>query len=99
MFRRFRKESGTLKSTGNRDLQSGEDELEENFHSGFKFKHFRIPYFQEAYELANVATNHIADPLIGWNVTLTPNGMWLWEVTKIPAFLLCGLLKMRILRE
>ncbi len=66
--------SGTLKRTGYRDMKFGGGEFEEHPDTGFRFENFKVPCFREACDLARVATKHIPNGFIGWDIALTPTG-------------------------
>lgn len=58
--------------------------------SGFEFKDFQVPYFEEAKELCRKAA--LVEPkvrYVGWDVAITPNGPVLVEGNYLPGYDMC----------
>ena len=56
--------------------------------TGFEFKNFQIPYFEESKDEVIKATKLLPKSIIGWDVAITPNGPIILEGNFIPALLL-----------
>jgi hypothetical protein len=67
-------ESGKLKEKGMTLMEYGSDDIFYHPDSGFVFKDFKIPYFDEICELIIKATTFIPDRYIGWDIAISENG-------------------------
>lgn len=56
----------------------------ENPYTGFKFKNFKFPFFEEAKNLCQAAALRCDNHLIGWDVAITKNGPCIIEANDSP---------------
>ncbi len=56
--------------------------------TGFEFRGFKIPYFQEAKDLCLSTSMIIPNRLIGWDIAITPHGPIIIEGNPAPGFLI-----------
>lgn len=67
-------ETGRLKPKAFRLLEHGGNIYTEHPDTGFVFKGFEIPYFEQVREMLVAAVRLIPDILLGWDVAVTPEG-------------------------
>lgn len=77
-------EDGTLKKKGHYFIEHGGAEILKHPRSGFVFKGFKIPFYEEAKEEVRSALKIIPDRFIGWDVAITPNGPVIIETNAGP---------------
>lgn len=78
-------ENGTLQAVGYQDMEFGGAEFYKHPTSGFVFKDFKVPYFNEVLDLTYKATDFLPDRIIGWDIAITPNGPILIEANEYPS--------------
>ncbi|HET8735385.1 MAG TPA: sugar-transfer associated ATP-grasp domain-containing protein [Pricia sp.] len=74
LFVGIHQETGTLMRTGYRHMRFGGGGVDRHPDTGFVFENFKVPFFKEACQAAMDAVRRIPDPLIGWDIALTPTG-------------------------
>ena len=76
-------ESGKLKEKGMTFMEFGGDDVFSHPDSGYVFKDFKIPYFDEVCELIMKATSVIPDRYIGWDVAISDKGPIIIEANEL----------------
>ena len=72
-------ETGIMKETGLQSLEYGGGIYYRHPDTGFEFKDFKIPYFEEAKKLVKKAGIGLPNTLVGWDVAISDNGPILVE--------------------
>ena len=72
-------ETGIMKEIGLQSLKFGGSVYYRHPDTGFQFKGFKVPYFEEAKELVKKAAIRLPNTLVGWDVAISDNGPVLVE--------------------
>ena len=80
-------DNGTLTEYGETNLILGAKLMDKHPDSGYPFKDFKIPYFQEALDLVNKAAFSIPAYIQAWDVVFTPSGPILLEGNNYPSMI------------
>lgn len=76
-------EKGTLREKGITLMEFGGHDVFSHPDSGFIFKDFKIPYFDEMCELINKATTFVPDRYIGWDIAISDKGPIIIEANEL----------------
>lgn len=77
-------DSGRLKSIGHQFMEYGGAELNAHPESGFVFKDFELPLFEEAITMLTAAAAYLPDRYLGWDIALSDTGPQVIEVNANP---------------
>lgn len=77
--------NGTLHAAGQRIMEHGGTELDAHPDSGFVFKGFQIPFFDDVIILLKVAGLFFPDRYLGWDIAISDKGPVIIEVNVNPA--------------
>ncbi len=81
-------ESGRLKGRGHKSMIYGGETFGQHPDTGFVFKDFKIPFFNEALELGRELARYIPNRISGWDIAITPDGPVVIEGNKTPGILM-----------
>lgn len=76
---------GTLHTAGQRIMEHGGTELDSHPDSGFVFKGFQIPFFDDVVKLLKEAVLFFPDRYLGWDIAISNKGPVIIEVNVNPA--------------
>ena len=80
-------ENGVLKEEGHQFMRGGGNKVKKHPDTGYIFKDFKIPYFEDACELVLRATRYLPTRWIGWDIAIQPNGPIVIEGNDNPGML------------
>jgi hypothetical protein len=80
-------ETGTLAEHGETNLILGAKIMTKHPDTGYPFKDFKIPHFEEALALVKKAAKSIPTYIQAWDVVFTPNGPILLEGNNFPSMI------------
>ena len=84
-------EEGRLKEKGHQYMEYGGAEYTQHPDSGFEFKGYKIPYFEEVKKLVVDAVKCLPDRYIGWDIAISEDGPVIIEANEYPSIFMADI--------
>lgn len=79
--------TGRLQEAGHQFMHGGGNLIQQHPDTGYTFKDFKIPFFEESCALVLRATHYMPTRWIGWDIAIQPDGPTLIEGNETPGML------------